>query len=71
MPNQRIAGAFHYAAGTIYAGLASLLGPFLLLGADIDPELEQLLRLRHGLRFEHPGGPQLHLHEVVDRDLLC
>ncbi len=34
--NQRIAGVFHYAAGTIYAGLASLLGPFLLLGADID-----------------------------------
>src|SRR5690606_553020 len=34
--NQRFAGAFHYAAGTIFAGLTSLLGPFLLLGADVD-----------------------------------
>jgi hypothetical protein len=34
--NQRIAGALHYAAGFIWAGLTSLLAPFVLLGADID-----------------------------------
>ena len=39
-----------------------------LLGADIDLQLHQLLRLRHGLGLEHLGHAQLDLHEVVDRD---
>jgi hypothetical protein len=34
--NQRVAGAFHYGAGVLYAGLSSVLAPFVLLGADID-----------------------------------
>ncbi len=34
--NQRIAGAFHYGVGVLYAGLSSVLAPFVLLGADID-----------------------------------
>ena len=34
--NQRLAGVFHYAAGTIWAGLCSLFAPFVLLGADVD-----------------------------------
>ena len=34
--NVRVAGAFHYIAGFIWAGLSSLLAPFLLLGADVD-----------------------------------
>jgi hypothetical protein len=33
---QPIAGAFHYVAGFIWAGLTSVFGGFLLLGADID-----------------------------------
>src|SRR5690349_3500164 len=31
-----ISGAFHYVAGVIWAGITSLVGPFLLLGSDID-----------------------------------
>lgn len=31
-----IAGVFHYAVGTIWAGLVSMTGPFLVLGSDID-----------------------------------
>ena len=34
--NVRVAGAFHYIAGFIWSGLTSVLGPFVLLGADID-----------------------------------
>ncbi len=34
--NQRIAGIFHYAAGFVWSGLISFLGPFFLIGADID-----------------------------------
>lgn len=34
--NQRIAGVFHYIVGFLWAGLTSLIGPFLLLGVDID-----------------------------------
>jgi hypothetical protein len=34
--NQRVAGTFHYGIGVIWAGLISLIGPFLLLGADVD-----------------------------------
>jgi len=34
--NQRIAGVFHYAAGFVWSGLISFLGPFFLIGADID-----------------------------------
>ena len=31
-----IAGVVHYAAGSIWAGLTSIFGPFILLGTDID-----------------------------------
>jgi len=31
-----ISGAFHYGIGVIYAGITSVVGPFLLLGSDID-----------------------------------
>ena len=34
--NQRIAGVFHYGAGFVWSGLISFLGPFFLIGADID-----------------------------------
>lgn len=34
--NQRIAGVFHYAVGFLWSGVISLLGPFFLIGADID-----------------------------------
>ena len=34
--NQRIAGIFHYVAGSIWAGLSSLFAPLVLLGADVD-----------------------------------
>ncbi len=34
--NQRIAGVFHYVAGTIWAGICSIFAPLVLLGADID-----------------------------------
>lgn len=34
--NQRIAGVFHYGAGFFWSGVISLLGPFFLIGADID-----------------------------------
>ncbi|MDM7920996.1 MAG: hypothetical protein QUS14_01750 [Pyrinomonadaceae bacterium] len=34
--NQRVAGVFHYAVGFIWSGIASVLAPFALLGADID-----------------------------------
>ncbi|MBX3244375.1 MAG: hypothetical protein KF685_07945 [Acidobacteria bacterium] len=34
--NQRIAGVFHYGVGFIWSGIISLVGPFILLGADID-----------------------------------
>ncbi|MEO5859667.1 MAG: DUF4153 domain-containing protein [Pyrinomonadaceae bacterium] len=31
-----ISGAFHYVTSVIYAGITSAIGPFLLLGSDID-----------------------------------
>ena len=31
-----VAGAFHYVAGFVWAGITSAIGPFVLLGADID-----------------------------------
>jgi hypothetical protein len=31
-----VAGAFHYAIGFIWSGITSVIGPFVLLGADID-----------------------------------
>ena len=31
-----VAGAFHYAVGFIWSGITSVIGPFVLLGADID-----------------------------------
>ncbi|HSI88491.1 MAG TPA: DUF4173 domain-containing protein, partial [Pyrinomonadaceae bacterium] len=34
--NQRVAGVFHYGVGVIWAGFTSLIGPFMLLGADVD-----------------------------------
>src|SRR5688572_27169037 len=34
--SQQLAGVFHYAAGTVWAGLCSLFAPLVLLGADID-----------------------------------
>ncbi len=34
--DQRIAGAFHYAGGVVWAGLSSLFGGFAVLGADVD-----------------------------------
>ncbi|MDM7923949.1 MAG: DUF4173 domain-containing protein, partial [Pyrinomonadaceae bacterium] len=34
--NQRVAGVFHFAVGFIWSGIASVLAPFALLGADID-----------------------------------
>lgn len=34
--DQRIAGVVHYATGTIWAGICSLLAPFVLLGSDIE-----------------------------------
>ena len=34
--NQRFAGVFHYIAGSVYSGIASLLAPLVLLGADVD-----------------------------------
>jgi len=34
--NARIAGVFHYAAGTIWSGINSAFGSLALLGADID-----------------------------------
>ena len=31
-----VSGAFHYVAGVMWAGITSLVGPFVLLGFDID-----------------------------------
>ena len=36
-------------------------------GADVDGQLQQLLRLRHALGGQHLGHAQIDLHEVVDR----
>ena len=34
--NARIAGAFHYVCGFVWASLSSLFAPFVLLGSDVD-----------------------------------
>ena len=31
-----VAGAFHYAVGFVWSGFTSVMGPFMLLGSDID-----------------------------------
>ncbi|QYO65634.1 DUF4173 domain-containing protein [Leptolyngbya sp. 7M] len=34
--DQRVAGIFHYIAGSVWSGISSLFAPLVLLGADID-----------------------------------